>query len=38
MPTEHPNVVMTRNHFDLMADQYDELFIRMCMAMKRCMR
>lgn len=23
----HPNTVMTRNHFDLMADQYDELFV-----------
>lgn len=27
MPTEHPNVVLSRQHFDLMADQYDELFI-----------
>jgi hypothetical protein len=24
MPTEHPNVVLSRQHFDLMADQYDE--------------
>ena len=27
MPTEHPNVVLSRQHFDLMADQYDELFV-----------
>jgi tRNA (cmo5U34)-methyltransferase len=27
MPTEHPNTVLSRQHFDLMADQYDELFI-----------
>src|SRR5262249_22885824 len=27
MPTEHPNVGLSRQHFDLMADQYDELFI-----------
>ncbi|HEY5869820.1 MAG TPA: methyltransferase domain-containing protein [Candidatus Tectomicrobia bacterium] len=27
MPTEHPNVVLSRQHFDLMADQYDEMFI-----------
>ena len=26
-PTEHPNAVLSRQHFDLMADQYDELFI-----------
>ncbi len=25
--TEHPNTVLSRQHFDLMADQYDELFI-----------
>ena len=25
--TEHPNTVLSRKHFDLMADQYDELFI-----------
>lgn len=24
---EHPNTVLSRQHFDLMADQYDELFI-----------
>jgi tRNA (cmo5U34)-methyltransferase len=27
MPTEHPNTVLSRQHFDLMADQYDELFV-----------
>ena len=27
MATEHPNVVLSRQHFDLMADQYDELFV-----------
>jgi tRNA (cmo5U34)-methyltransferase len=27
MPTEHPNITLSRQHFDLMADQYDELFI-----------
>jgi tRNA (cmo5U34)-methyltransferase len=27
MPTEHPNTALSRQHFDLMADQYDELFI-----------
>src|SRR5919198_4500856 len=27
MPAEHPNVVLSRQHFDLMADQYDELFV-----------
>ena len=27
MPTEHPNTVRSRQHFDLMADQYDELFV-----------
>ena len=27
MSTEHPNVVLSRQHFDLMADQYDELFV-----------
>jgi tRNA (cmo5U34)-methyltransferase len=27
MSMEHPNVVLSRQHFDLMADQYDELFI-----------
>jgi tRNA (cmo5U34)-methyltransferase len=27
MPTEHPNVSLSRQHFDLMADQYDELFV-----------
>lgn len=26
MPTEHSNVALSRQHFDLMADQYDELF------------
>ena len=25
--TEHPNTVLSRQHFDLMADQYDDLFI-----------
>ena len=24
MPTEHPNVVLSRQHFDLMVDQYDD--------------
>jgi hypothetical protein len=24
MPTEHPNTVLSRQHFDLMADQYDD--------------
>ncbi len=27
MSIEHPNTVLSRQHFDLMADQYDELFI-----------
>ncbi len=27
MSTEHPNTVLSRQHFNLMADQYDELFI-----------
>ena len=27
MSTEHPNTTLSRQHFDLMADQYDELFI-----------
>jgi hypothetical protein len=27
MPTEHPNMVLSRQYFDLMADQYDELFV-----------
>jgi tRNA (cmo5U34)-methyltransferase len=27
MPREHPNTVLSREHFDLMADQYDELFV-----------
>lgn len=27
MPNEHPNTVLSRQHFDLMADQYDELFV-----------
>jgi tRNA (cmo5U34)-methyltransferase len=27
MPTEHPNTALSRQHFDLMADQYDELFV-----------
>ena len=27
MSTEHSNVVLSRQHFDLMADQYDELFV-----------
>lgn len=27
MPTEHPNTTLSRQHFDLMADQYDELFV-----------
>lgn len=27
MPNEHPNIALSRQHFDLMADQYDELFV-----------
>ena len=27
MAIEHPNTALSRQHFDLMADQYDELFI-----------
>lgn len=27
MPSEHPNTALSRQHFDLMADQYDELFV-----------
>lgn len=27
MSSEHQNVVLSRQHFNLMADQYDELFI-----------
>lgn len=27
MPAEHPNITLSRQHFNLMADQYDELFV-----------